>query len=572
MTKKIFLFFILTCTTVCRAMDTICFPHKNILCHAKVEEIKKGYYKIKSINHPHTKVYKLYSNLVFFFPKKGFFNTLFSKNTKKHEILLNPTSEVFPGADTKNGKKSYFTQIMRWVEGGFCELTENTHGNIFLGLDNWLDKPITKTAAGLAGFTYPAELELVIKRKQNNYGVAFLGKIYSQRNWERVQQEMKANKNEFNKYIQEKNKWVAIFNSASYTKIVISLILVGIVIVFSVYVCKYFYDIFTAPDMISERSYPTAGWAWLKTCRPLSWWWREKEKPSRLNEIIISPALEKRINRLIEGYKVAAKKGTGMFNTILYGPTGTGKTMIANAIAITLNKEGIEYIRVDGADPSKLDKTQISDTWQRVFDEATRKGPCIILIDEVEALIGNHLDRDPANRSESLNTSKLLALLQNTFHKSYTLIVTTNLDLRNKEDLKKIDEAFLNRFVKSRRIRVGGPNPHQRMQLFDQYLKKHGKEAGLKVSVGSKYITDLEPYLKKLSTPRQIAGWTKEVIDEIAILGYNEIATRDVQEIINKQEYLKEEEKRGRAKERIENEEEEAEYADWYIEKEAFLS
>ncbi|MFW6231292.1 MAG: ATP-binding protein, partial [Nanoarchaeota archaeon] len=79
---------------------------------------------------------------------------------------------------------------------------------------------------------------------------------------------------------------------------------------------------------------------------------------------------------------------------LVYGPPGTGKTLMAKAVA---NESDANFISVKG--PELLSKW-VNETPQlvkKLFAKAKQVAPCIIFIDEIDAIAGN---RD-ANRSET---------------------------------------------------------------------------------------------------------------------------------------------------------------------------
>lgn len=76
--------------------------------------------------------------------------------------------------------------------------------------------------------------------------------------------------------------------------------------------------------------------------------------------------------------------------TIFYGPPGTGKTLLAQAIigeAKERKDKTINFINIDG---QSLEAKWIGDTekaWRNVFKEAVEKQPCILFIDEIDAIL-----------------------------------------------------------------------------------------------------------------------------------------------------------------------------------------
>src|SRR4051812_27071610 len=78
--------------------------------------------------------------------------------------------------------------------------------------------------------------------------------------------------------------------------------------------------------------------------------------------------------------KVGARIPRGV---LMIGPPGTGKTLIAKALA---GEAGVSFIAVSGSDFSApligIAKSRVS----KLFDQARRRAPCLIFIDEIDAI------------------------------------------------------------------------------------------------------------------------------------------------------------------------------------------
>ena len=101
------------------------------------------------------------------------------------------------------------------------------------------------------------------------------------------------------------------------------------------------------------------------------------EVKQRLKQVILWPEQHR---ELFEHFGLKPNSGL-----LLYGPPGTGKTLLAQAVA---NECGVNFISVKG--PELLSKW-VGDSEKRVrevFKHARRAAPCIVFIDELDALGG----------------------------------------------------------------------------------------------------------------------------------------------------------------------------------------
>lgn len=100
---------------------------------------------------------------------------------------------------------------------------------------------------------------------------------------------------------------------------------------------------------------------------------------------------------------------------LLYGPPGTGKTSLARAVATAT---GSSYITINGPELSSAFHGETESKLRSIFKEARRKSPCIIIIDEIDALAprrdggtGEGANADGAGEVERRVVAQLLTLL-----------------------------------------------------------------------------------------------------------------------------------------------------------------
>lgn len=163
--------------------------------------------------------------------------------------------------------------------------------------------------------------------------------------------------------------------------------------------------------------------------------------------------------------------------TILYGPPGTGKTLLAQALigeAKERKDKTINFINIDG---QSLESKWIGDTeasWRKVFKEAIEKQPCILFIDEIDAILAHRTDAESGGERHRNNVvSQFLTLIsdiEKNNHKIWIIGATNKPELidnaikrngriGNMIEVKKPDEkgclAILNHYLKNKNISEG---------------------------------------------------------------------------------------------------------------------
>lgn len=182
-------------------------------------------------------------------------------------------------------------------------------------------------------------------------------------------------------------------------------------------------------------------------------WWTTPPAPKP----IFSPEVEKEIAAITHSTYNLQKNGGFFQNLLLYGPGGTGKTMVAEKIARDSN---LNYIKMSGGDLAQYIKrgehvTELNKLFQSINNAST---PTILFIDEIESLARDRAKIDKAELFELLN-----ALLSQTggSSKKFMIIGATN----RPEDL---DEAFLSRM--DHKLEILPPQIEERKKILEQYV------------------------------------------------------------------------------------------------------
>lgn len=85
---------------------------------------------------------------------------------------------------------------------------------------------------------------------------------------------------------------------------------------------------------------------------------------------------------------------------VLYGPPGTGKTLIAKAIAGTA---GVPFISASGSDFIEMYVGVGAQRIRSLYKEARAKAPCIVFIDEIDAIGGKRGMAQNSERDQTIN-------------------------------------------------------------------------------------------------------------------------------------------------------------------------
>jgi len=155
------------------------------------------------------------------------------------------------------------------------------------------------------------------------------------------------------------------------------------------------------------------------------------EVPTQMLQAIIHQVQKKAQVHYEWGFAERSERGAGT-SVIFAGPSGTGKTMAAEAIAAALS---LDLYRIDLSAVVSKYIGETEENLRAVFD-AAEMGGAILLFDEADALFGKRTEvRDSHDRHANIEVSYLLQRMEDY---EGLAILTTNLR-------KSIDDAFLRR-------------------------------------------------------------------------------------------------------------------------------
>ena len=215
-----------------------------------------------------------------------------------------------------------------------------------------------------------------------------------------------------------------------------------------------------------------------------------------------------------EYIKMGAKIPRGI---LLYGKPGTGKTLIAKAIA---GEAGVPFISMSGSEFIEMFAGLGASRVRKLFERAKKMAPCIVFIDEIDA-IGSRRTSNSGAESENNQTLNQLLVEMDGFETNETVIV---LAANNRPEM--LDKAILRPGRFDRQITIPAPDLNGRFDI----LKLHSKDKKLAADVDLKAIAG------------DTAGFTgaelSNVLNEAAIIAtksrHEEIQNIDIENAVRK--------------------------------------
>ena len=199
---------------------------------------------------------------------------------------------------------------------------------------------------------------------------------------------------------------------------------------------------------------------------------------------------------------------------LLVGPPGTGKTLIAKAVA---GEAKVPFFSLSGSDFVEMFVGVGASRVRDLFKQAKEKAPCIIFIDEIDA-IGRARGKNPnmGSNDERENTLNQLLTEMDGFGTNSGVII---LAATNRADI--LDRALMRAGRFDRQIYVDMPDLNERKEIFEVHLKP----------------LKLEKELDKDFLARQTPGFSgadiANICNEAAL-----IAARKKKENVQKQDFL----------------------------------
>ena len=202
---------------------------------------------------------------------------------------------------------------------------------------------------------------------------------------------------------------------------------------------------------------------------------------------------------------------------LLYGKPGTGKTLIAKAIA---GEADVPFISMSGSEFIEMFAGLGASRVRKLFEKARKLSPCIVFIDEIDA-IGSRRTSSSGAESENNQTLNQLLVEMDGFESEETIIV---LAATNRPEM--LDKALLRPGRFDRQITIASPDLKGREEI----LKIHAKDMKIADDVSFENIAE------------DTAGFTgaelANILNEAAIIatkkGHKVIENIDIDEATKK--------------------------------------
>lgn len=202
---------------------------------------------------------------------------------------------------------------------------------------------------------------------------------------------------------------------------------------------------------------------------------------------------------------------------LLYGKPGTGKTLIAKAIA---GEADVPFISMSGSEFIEMFAGLGASRVRKLFEKARKLAPCIVFIDEIDA-IGSRRTSNSGAETENNQTLNQLLVEMDGFSSEETIIV---LAATNRPEM--LDKALLRPGRFDRQITIPVPDLKGRLEI----LKIHARDKRISDDVNLESIAE------------DTAGFTgaelENILNEAAIVAtknkHEDIENLDIEEAVKK--------------------------------------
>ncbi|MGN6257958.1 MAG: ATP-dependent zinc metalloprotease FtsH, partial [Solirubrobacterales bacterium] len=203
---------------------------------------------------------------------------------------------------------------------------------------------------------------------------------------------------------------------------------------------------------------------------------------------------------------------------LLYGPPGTGKTLLARAVA---GEAGVPFFSISGSDFVEMFVGVGASRVRDLFEQAKQNSPCIIFMDEIDA-VGRHrgagMGGGHDEREQTLN--QLLVEMDGFEMKDNIILIAAT----NRPDI--LDPALLRPGRFDRRVTVSPPDLAGRRQILAVHTR------------GVPLAPDVDLDRVAASTPGMVGADLRNLVNEAALLaarrGHAQVTAGDFADALEK--------------------------------------
>ncbi len=215
---------------------------------------------------------------------------------------------------------------------------------------------------------------------------------------------------------------------------------------------------------------------------------------------------------------------------LLYGPPGTGKTLLARAVA---GEAGVAFFSISGSDFVEMFVGVGASRVRDLFDQAKKNSPCIIFIDEIDAVGRQRGAGVGGGHDEREQTLNQLLVEMDGFNSNEGIIIIA---ATNRPDI--LDPALLRPGRFDRQITVDRPDVRGREEILQVHVRKKPLASDVDLAVIAKQTAGF--------TGADLANLVNEAALLSARLGLKKIGQQQLEQSIER--VIAGPEKKSRAK------------------------
>jgi cell division protease FtsH len=148
---------------------------------------------------------------------------------------------------------------------------------------------------------------------------------------------------------------------------------------------------------------------------------------------------------------------------LLSGPPGTGKTLLARAVA---GEAGVPFFSISGSEFVEMVVGVGASRVRDLFQHARRNAPCIVFVDEIDAIgkhrVGNSVETNQ-EREQTLN--QILVEMDGFTHDTHVIVMAAT----NRADV--LDQALLRPGRFDRKVVIAPPQRRERLEILEVHAR-----------------------------------------------------------------------------------------------------